>query len=194
MLAFMRHGETDWNRAQRLQGGSDIPLNGTGRAQAVAAAEAMRGQEPGWDLVVTSPLSRARETGQLVARELGVELGPTYADLVERSFGSNEGESIAEISPEDYQRLLEVAEPEEQVIQRALRAMKAVQRDFPGRNVLMVAHGALIRFAVAYLQGTEPQRVANAEVVPVDAAQLTGRLAQHGTGADSGQNHYDDGR
>lgn len=168
MLAFMRHGETDWNRAQRLQGGSDIPLNSTGRQQALEAATAMKGQEPGWDLVVTSPLSRARETGSIVAQELGIELGPSYPQLVERSFGANEGESIAEISPEGYQRLLEVAEPEEDVVARALAVLRQVRRDFPQRNILLVAHGALIRFTVAHLQGTEPQWVANAEVVDLD--------------------------
>lgn len=172
MLAFMRHGETDWNRAQRLQGRSDIALNATGRGQAVEAAHRMSGMEPGWDLVVTSPLSRARETGRIVAEELGVELGPTYEDLEERSFGSNEGESIAEISPEDYEKLLEVAEPEEDVVARAVGVLRRVQEEFPQRHVLLVAHGALIRFTVAYLQGTEPQRVANAEVVPVDARLL----------------------
>lgn len=168
MLAFMRHGETDWNRAQRLQGGSDIPLNSTGRQQAVDAAHLMRDEDPGWDLVVTSPLSRARETGRIVAQELGIELGPMYQGLVERSFGSNEGESIAEISPEGYQKLLEVAEPEDQVVERALEVLHEVHGQFPERNILLVAHSALIRFTVAHLQNTEPKRVANAEVVPVD--------------------------
>lgn len=180
MLAFMRHGETDWNRAQRLQGGSDIPLNSTGRQQAVDAARLMRDEHPRWDLVVTSPLSRARETGRIVAEELGVALGPTYPGLVERSFGSNEGESIAEISPEGYQELLEVAEPEDQVVQRALQVIDEVRREFPERNVLLVAHGALIRFTVAHLQNTEPKRVANAEVVPVDQELLD---ADHSPGA-----------
>ncbi|NHU85830.1 histidine phosphatase family protein [Kocuria sp. JC486] len=173
MLAFMRHGETDWNRAQRLQGGSDIPLNRTGRAQAVEAAERMRGMDPGWDLVVTSPLVRARETGQIVARELGVELGGTYPGLVERSFGPSEGLSIEGITPTEYDRLLEGAELEHLVVDRALAVLHQVKREFPQRNVLLVAHGALIRFTVAHLQDTEPVRVKNAEVVPVDEGLLS---------------------
>ncbi|MDO4255329.1 MAG: histidine phosphatase family protein [Kocuria sp.] len=168
MLAFMRHGETDWNRAQRLQGRSEIPLNNTGRAQAVEAAQALKGSEPAWDLVVTSPLGRARETGQIVARELGVELGPTYYDLVERSFGPNEGRSFAGVSAQEQRKLREVAEPKEEVLHRSLRALRQIQQQFPDRNVLMVSHGALIRLTMSHLHGTKTERVANVEVVLVD--------------------------
>ncbi|KAA9394187.1 histidine phosphatase family protein [Kocuria coralli] len=170
MLAFMRHGQTDWNQAARLQGRADIPLNEVGREQALEAARLLRDADPGWDLVVTSPLGRARETGRIVAEELGIELGPAYEDLVERSFGANEGQSVAGISLEDYERLLTVAEPEDEVVARGVGGLREVQREFPGRNVLVVAHGTLIRFTVAFLHGTEPRRVRNAEVVPLDEA------------------------
>ena len=59
-FAFIRHGQTDWNRDDRLQGSSDIPLNDAGRAQAHEAAELLR--DGGWQVVVSSPLVRARET------------------------------------------------------------------------------------------------------------------------------------
>ena len=89
VFAFIRHGQTDWNRDDRLQGSSDIPLNDTGRAQALEAAALLR--DGGWEVVVSSPLVRARETPQIIADDLGIELGPSYPELVERDYGALRG-------------------------------------------------------------------------------------------------------
>ena len=70
-LYFVRHGETDWNRAQRYQGQRDIPLNATGREQAVGNGRVLAqalGQEAAALDYVSSPLVRARETMELDAR------------------------------------------------------------------------------------------------------------------------------
>ena len=88
-VAFVRHGQTDWNRDDRMQGSSDIPLNNTGREQAQAVIHALGDRS--WDVVVSSPLLRARETAEIVATSLGLELGPSYPEFVERSYGSLEG-------------------------------------------------------------------------------------------------------
>ena len=60
-LFLVRHGETEWNRERRIQGRTDIPLNETGRAQARATGALLARRR--WDAVLSSPLSRARETG-----------------------------------------------------------------------------------------------------------------------------------
>lgn len=65
LLYIIRHGETDWNTVGRLQGYSDIPLNESGRSLARITGEAL--QTVPFDLIITSPLKRARETGELVA-------------------------------------------------------------------------------------------------------------------------------
>ncbi|NLD95435.1 MAG: histidine phosphatase family protein, partial [Fibrobacter sp.] len=88
-LGFVRHGQTQWNLEGRLQGSSDIPLNQTGRAQAAAAVQVLGTGR--WDAIVSSPLSRARETAQIIADGLGLELGPAYDLLVERDYGQGEG-------------------------------------------------------------------------------------------------------
>lgn len=96
-IVLIRHGQTDWNIDRRLQGATDIPLNDTGRGQALEAAHNLRtfaedrGESFTWDAVVTSPLSRAVETGQIIADALSLEIGGVYAGLAERSFRSLEG-------------------------------------------------------------------------------------------------------
>ena len=72
LLFLFRHGETDWNRAGRLQGHTDTPLNATGLAQAEALTERLRPH--GLDAVVSSDLARAWTTGQIVAEGLGIPL------------------------------------------------------------------------------------------------------------------------
>ena len=96
-LFFARHGETDWNLAQRYQGQQDIPLNATGRAQAARNGEALARTLAGvGDALdrVASPLLRARQTMEIVLRELA--LAPcayrTDARLAEINYGHWEGQ------------------------------------------------------------------------------------------------------
>jgi len=54
LLYLVRHGETDWNRARRIQGSTDIPLNDTGRGQAAATGRLLARRD--WDAIYSSPL------------------------------------------------------------------------------------------------------------------------------------------
>ena len=67
-IYMIRHGQTDWNLAGKIQGKTDVPLNEEGRAQARFLAEAMKSRPAA--KVFTSPLKRARETAQAVAEAL----------------------------------------------------------------------------------------------------------------------------
>ncbi len=90
----LRHGQTDWNVAARLQGSTDIPLNDTGRRQAHVAAKILKDQ--GLTRIIASRLSRALETAQIVAEACG--LTPLIDDrLIERNFGLFEGMTIDEV-------------------------------------------------------------------------------------------------
>lgn len=87
-LLLMRHGETDWNTCGRLQGQTDIPLNDAGRKMAVSCAEGMK--DVPYDICISSPLLRARETAELVTKGRSVPL--LFDDrLKEASFGVWEG-------------------------------------------------------------------------------------------------------
>jgi broad specificity phosphatase PhoE len=109
-LYFVRHGETDWNWAGRYQGQRDIPLNATGRTQAArngrVLAEVLQGRVASVDYVA-SPLSRARETMEIVRNELTLPpLGYRTDDrLREIHYGHWEGRVWRELphtDPDDY--------------------------------------------------------------------------------------------
>jgi broad specificity phosphatase PhoE len=105
-LYYVRHGETDWNRDQRYQGQRDIPLNATGRSQAVrngrVLAEAL-GKDAAVIDYVASPLLRARETMELMRAELGLPPRGCRTDdrLREIHYGHWEGELWNELPAKD---------------------------------------------------------------------------------------------
>lgn len=100
-LFLVRHGETDWNREGRLQGGKDIPLNALGRMQAEEAARRLKALTPDYASVdyLCSPMERARETMTILRREL--DLPPQEFRIDERlrelTFGDWEGFTWREI-------------------------------------------------------------------------------------------------
>jgi broad specificity phosphatase PhoE len=92
-LFLIRHGETDWNRLGRFQGARDIPLNEAGRRQAEALA---RNWDQEFDVLFTSPLSRARETAGILAESRGLAVETPDPRLAERAYGEGEGLTLAE--------------------------------------------------------------------------------------------------
>jgi broad specificity phosphatase PhoE len=105
-LYLIRHGETDWNLAQRYQGQRDIPLNDTGRAQAERNGTVLKAAVPAAAELdfVSSPLSRAIETMQILrtAMELDAEAYQTEAQLLELHYGHWEGHlasTLADVDP-----------------------------------------------------------------------------------------------
>jgi probable phosphoglycerate mutase len=161
-FALIRHGQTDWNAQRRLQGASDIPLNDVGRGQASNAVAALSGYE--WDAIVSSPLSRAAETADLIGAGLGLS-GETrrVPELTERSFGPAEG---LQDGPElDALRIpggFRGAESEGEAACRGLAALEALAEEFRGRRVLVVAHGTLIRLSLSRAIGRTLQSIDNA--------------------------------
>jgi probable phosphoglycerate mutase len=112
-IYYIRHGETDWNVAGRLQGRHDVPLNARGRAQANHCGNILRdlfaqiGRHPADFDYVSSPLGRACETMALVRPPLGLPPEGFCKDqcLAEISFGEWEGFTIAELRNRDPKRI-----------------------------------------------------------------------------------------
>lgn len=164
-LWLIRHGETDWNLAGRMQGHLEVPLNETGRRQARLLAQRL-GREPHrFAALLSSDLGRARETAEDIGRVL--QLVPSIRPaLRERNFGVLARLTMAEA---------EVSEPGLFALMRArdtrfvppggesLAQLSARVQDelvqiglrWPGEQVLVVSHGGAIDIAWRAATGTE---------------------------------------
>lgn len=113
VLYYIRHGETDWNVAGRLQGRHDVPLNARGRAQASRCGQILRdlfvqqGRDPAVVDYLSSPLARARQSMELARAAMGLPADDYRVEpaLSEISFGDWEGFTIAQLHGHDPQRI-----------------------------------------------------------------------------------------
>ncbi|HCM94065.1 histidine phosphatase family protein [Glutamicibacter arilaitensis] len=170
-LALVRHGQTDWNLAGRLQGRTDIPLNETGREQARAVGRALAGQ--GWSLILGSPLERAQETATLMAEQLGAATGDAVPELIERGFGPLESRIMAEVSEEETAAAKDQLEPRADILSRAIPALLELAKAHAGTKIMIVSHGATMRNIRDALAGTKEARgVENGEVLDIDLRRL----------------------
>ncbi len=152
-LTMIRHGQTDWNKAGKMQGVSDIPLNDLGREQARQTGLALADKGLVFDVLVSSPLSRAFETAQLVGKELGLAVSQTYAALVERNYGQAEGLDIPPAARKEPDAFYEGVESERSLFLRGVQAARQLVEQYPGQRILAVSHGSLIRRLLCAAQG-----------------------------------------
>jgi probable phosphoglycerate mutase len=139
---FLRHGETDWNAQGLSQGNVDVPLNANGISQAREAAALLRNR--GIVTMVSSPLSRARVTAEIVAAVLGLSIAFDDA-LKEVAFGVQEGQPMATWFDEWVEGRV-TPEGAETFASLRMRGVAAANRALGNpAPVLIVSHGALFR-------------------------------------------------
>ncbi len=152
-LYLVRHGETDWNLARRIQGSTDIPLNATGRAQAASTGALLARRQ--WDAIYASPLSRAFDTASIIADEVGLA-GPIAVDaIVERNYGAAEGLADPELArrfPADSE--VPGRESREAVVDRVLPALLELAEAHPDQAIVVVSHGGVIRSVLGAVDPT----------------------------------------
>ncbi len=162
-IILVRHGQTPWNKDKIFRGSRDIPLNDTGREEARLAGEWLKGETI--HAAYCSPLSRARDTGEAIARHHGLQVLdlPGLADIC---YGDWEGLPLTEVKVRyaDLYRQWETApntvrfpngETLDEVKARVLDAVEEVVRRHPGQTVLLAAHRAVNKVLIAAFIGLD---------------------------------------
>jgi probable phosphoglycerate mutase len=153
-VVLVRHGETDWSREGRHTGRTDVPLNERGREEAKALADRLAARR--FELVLTSPRSRAIETCRLAG--LG-DRALVRDELAEWDYGAYEGRTTAEIriARPDWSLWREGVEGGETIAQVGARADRLLpQLDTAPGDVAVFAHGHFLRVLAARWLGLEP--------------------------------------
>lgn len=152
-IIAIRHGETDWNIATRLQGHTDIALNATGRWQAQCVAQALAEEDIA--AIYTSDLSRAHDTALAIAASVPSRKVIPTTGLRERGFGIFEGKTYAQIDTEEpeearrwRQRDIHFApEGGETLVHlqdRIARTVNTIASPHLGEQIVLVAHGGVL--------------------------------------------------
>ncbi|SFL54748.1 uncharacterized phosphatase [Gracilibacillus orientalis] len=151
-ICFVRHGETDWNALGKVQGQTDIPLNNYGRSQANECGRYL--QDSVWDLMITSPLQRAKETATIINKYLDLPL-TEMGDFRERGFGDVEGMTVIERLQGFPDGIYPNQESIEALTHRLVEGIRKIHHIHKGKKVLLVAHGAVINAILAHFSDGE---------------------------------------
>lgn len=166
-LYFIRHGESEGNAKRIFSGQADHPLTDTGRQQALAAAKQAIGLQI--DMILTSPLKRAAETAEIIARTIHYPPEKILRNnlLMERNYGQLQGRPYEEI-PHDRAEMENIpgVEPEASLLERAQQAAAQIMA-LPADNILIVGHGTMGRaIHKEIIRSTEPVEVPIEEELP----------------------------
>ncbi|MEV1290002.1 histidine phosphatase family protein [Micromonospora sp. NPDC049679] len=159
-LIVWRHGNTDWNATDRVQGQTDVSLNDLGREQAAAAAPLLAALRP--DAIVASDLRRAAATAGALAALTGLPVG-TDPRLRERYYGVWQGltmPTIAERFPAEYARWRSgdqspgcEVESLDDLGKRVGEALQDAADAVPGGTIVVATHGGAARQGAGHLLG-----------------------------------------
>ncbi|AND41458.1 histidine phosphatase family protein [Cytobacillus oceanisediminis] len=146
-ICLIRHGETDWNSLGKLQGSADIPLNNIGLLQAEECREVLKTFR--WDIIIASPLKRAKQTATIINSELNVPL-IEMKEFTERNYGLAEGmtekERLAAFPNRNYPN----QEDRYTLNSRVIDGINKIHQLYSGQKVLLVAHGAVINTVLGH--------------------------------------------
>jgi valyl-tRNA synthetase len=173
---LVRHGETDWNKEKKFTGRTDISLNEAGRNQAKSAAQKLSGV--GVDYILTSGLSRARETAEIIAKATGAKV-VVDERLHERDFGKAEGrqyDTVIAETPDFYGWFSkdQGSESYAEMEKRIWPIMEKFAVEHIGKKIVFVGHGGTGRIFLKRLKNISTDKfrsialVKNAEPVKFD--------------------------
>ncbi|OPH60928.1 phosphoglycerate kinase [Paenibacillus ferrarius] len=152
-IGFIRHGSTEWNRMGKLQGQLDTDLTEEGKEQAKLLG--LRLAEEQWDGIISSDLTRARETGLIVSELSGIPFIRTDKRLRERMYGQAEGTTVAEREERwgpDWKRQALGQESDDDLWARWIELEKEIIQEYPNKKILLISHGGFIVQILRVLQ------------------------------------------
>ena len=186
---FVRHGETDWNSANKIQGTTDIPLNENGIKQAKLVCEALQNENVKLDRIYSSGKVRALTTANIIGEKYGIEV-KTVPGLEEMNLGIFEGhtwEEVESLYSEEFSRWwdnkryyrMAGGESYQDVLVRFFAAFDEIRSERKGESdVLIVTHSGVIMtlltvlhdldFRTAYME----LKIGNTKVVKLTKSEL----------------------
>lgn len=155
-IYVVRHGQTDYNINGLFQGRKDIPLNSVGIKQAEETAQKFKNIPV--DIILVSPLTRAKETAKYISNVTGIK--PVIEqDLIERNFGDMEGKPNREDCNIkmllDYEKNYNICnvEPIQSLFKRVSDCLDKIIDKYMGKNVVLVTHGGVAQAIDIYFHG-----------------------------------------
>jgi uncharacterized phosphatase len=152
-ICLLRHGATDWNSLGKLQGRDDIPLNIEGIEQVNEAAKYLK--KFSWNIIITSPLSRAKSSAEIISKEIGNIKIVEEIDFIERDYGQASGMTSDEIKQSFPDGEWAGTEPLEKLHNRTVNALIKYTKEYDGNDIIIISHGGVINSILAYLSENE---------------------------------------
>ena len=158
-FGIIRHARTDWNLEKKIQGREDIALCRQGIDEAACWGNVLKPEK--FDLIVSSPMIRARQTAEIISEKIGVDI-EFDVNLREQDFGLWEGKKIVDIRKNEP-GTIEIqesrgwdfcpprGESRNDVLKRALTAIRKAADIYDGRHVLVVTHNSVIKSILYHL-------------------------------------------
>ncbi|MDO4458527.1 MAG: histidine phosphatase family protein [Clostridia bacterium] len=154
-----RHGETEWNAQNRICGRTDIPLTEKGLAQAHELGRRMKNEGKIPDLMVVSPMIRARQTAEAIREEIGEVEMIIDERIIEQNYGIYEG---MDRGTEGFLRNKSQfavkypgGESQIQVAARGYNLIDELREKYPNRNIQLICHGGVCRILSTYFTDTD---------------------------------------
>jgi broad specificity phosphatase PhoE len=155
-IILVRHGQTAWNREERFRGREDLPLDETGRRQAMAAGQRIAAN---WSptAIHCSPLQRAVQTARSIGDACGLSVLP-WPDLIDIDYGQWQGLTPAEATKAPQTVQIPCGESLATVRARTFAALQEIICRHPGETVVVVAHTVVNRLLLCAILGLDNSR------------------------------------
>ena len=144
-ILVTRHGQTDWNVLKKVQGKADINLNEFGKEQALITKNALNNEKI--DLIICSPLKRARETAEIINKDRNIKI--LFDDRIsERDFGEFEGIETSNFDFRGYwdyykNYKYDKAENIQEFFKRVYNFLDSIIEEYKDKTILLVTHGGV---------------------------------------------------